>query len=118
MIAHEGEVNDLVIKELKNYRAFKVSIQNKNEQEEAGLDNLFPVLGDSDAVKELKVKQMERTLEQSLDWMERKIIEMKYLSSEEINDIDIYLELGIKKDKFYKKKRSAITNIANSLRII
>nr|WP_309241333.1 ArpU family phage packaging/lysis transcriptional regulator [Domibacillus sp. PGB-M46] len=48
----------------------------------------------------------------SLDFIERRIIKMKYFTSEETKDINIYMELGVKKGKYYDKKRSAIYRLA------
>ncbi|MFJ8245193.1 ArpU family phage packaging/lysis transcriptional regulator [Peribacillus asahii] len=115
---NEKEVEKRIIEYLRDYRALKVQIENKQEQIEAGVSNLFQPIRQPDPKNELKVKQIERALENSLDFLERKIIEMKYLTSQEINDIDIYLELGIKKGKFYVKKRAAIFNLATALGMI
>jgi len=35
-----------------------------------------------------------------------------------MNDLNIYLELGLKKDMYYMKKRSAILNLATALGMI
>jgi ArpU family phage transcriptional regulator len=114
----EKEVRDIVIKQLRNYRALKVQMENKKEREQAGIVNLFPTLRKIDKENELIVRQIDRSLEHSLDSFERKIIEMKYLNSVETNDLNIYLELGLKKEKFYDKKRAAIFNLATALGIV
>ena len=114
----EKEVQNLIIGELRDYRALKVQIENKKEQEAAGIINLFPSVREQDRLNELKVKQIERALENSLDFIERKIIEMKYFTSQETKDINIYLELGLKKGKYYEKKRAAIYRLATALGII
>jgi ArpU family phage transcriptional regulator len=114
----EKEVQNLIIGELREYRALKVQIENKKEQEVAGVINLFPSVRQQDRLNELKVKQIERALENSLDFIERRIIEMKYFTSEETKDINIYLELGLKKGKYYEKKRAAIYRLATALGII
>lgn len=114
----EKEVQNLIIGELREYRALKVQIENKKEQEAAGVINLFPSVRQQDRLNELKVKQIERALENSLDFIERKIIEMKYFTSQETKDINIYLELGLKKGKYYEKKRAAIYRLATALGII
>lgn len=114
----EKRVQRIVVDELKNYRAMKVRILNKIEQEEAGMNNLFPMVRESDHVQKLKVQQIERAMLHSLDVFERRIIEMKYLNSYEINDIEIYLELGLKKGKYYEKKRTAVFRLATALGII
>ncbi|MGC8229898.1 ArpU family phage packaging/lysis transcriptional regulator [Pseudobacillus badius] len=114
----EKEVQNLIIRELRDYRALKVQIENKKEQEAAGIINLFPSVRQQDRLNELKVKQIERALANSLDCIERKIIEMKYFTSQETKDINIYLELGLKKGKYYEKKRAAIYRLATALGII
>lgn len=114
----EKAVQNLLIIELKDYRALKVQIENKREQNEAGVINLFPSLRKQDKLNELKVRQIDRALENSLDFIERRIIEMKYFTSQDTKDINIYLELGLKKGKYYEKKRAAIYSLATALGII
>lgn len=114
----EKDVQDIVIEELKNYRALKVQMENKREREIAGIVDLFPSLRQADKVNELKVKQISRALESSLDATERTIIEQKYLDSKELTDMHIYTELGLKKGKYYEKKRLAIFRIATALGIV
>ncbi|WP_144634163.1 ArpU family phage packaging/lysis transcriptional regulator [Priestia megaterium] len=115
---NEKLVRQTVIRELKNYRALKVQLINKKEREEAGMIDLFPSLRKENKLVELKVKQIERALKLSLDEIERKIIQIKYLESKQLKDINIYMDLGIKKEKYYEKKGTAILNIATSLGII
>jgi ArpU family phage transcriptional regulator len=50
-----------------------------------------------------------------LDEVEREIIERKYMAVDPDKDISIYLDLGIQKNKFYEKKRSAISKLARVL---
>lgn len=69
-------------------------------------------------MNELKVKQMERALQNSLDDEERLIIEKKYLTATRVKDINIYMELGMKKDTYYEIKQRAIYRIATALGII
>ncbi|MED4240625.1 ArpU family phage packaging/lysis transcriptional regulator [Priestia megaterium] len=114
----EKLVRKTVISELKRYRALKVKFQNRKEQEEAGVVDLFPVLRKEEKLAELKVIQIERALEHSLDEIEREIIQIKYLESKQTKDINIYMDLGLKKEKYYEKKGAAILNIATSLGII
>lgn len=78
----------------------------------------FPSIRDSFILNELKVKQMERALENSLDDEERMIIEKKYLAASQTKDIHIYMELGMKKDTYYEIKERAILRIATALGII
>lgn len=116
---NEREVRSLVVKELKKYKALKVRMQNKKEQSENGIDSdLFPKLLDNELENKLKFNQIERALSNSLDSIERKIIEMKYLSTERQNDLNIYLELGLQKTPYYEKKKTAIFQLATSLGII
>ncbi|MFF0831005.1 ArpU family phage packaging/lysis transcriptional regulator [Brevibacillus sp. NPDC003359] len=115
---NEKAVRKAVVKELKAYKALRVAVQNKQEQEQEGVTNLFPSLQKSETKNEVKVRQIERALQFTLDEMERKIIEEKYLSPCRNNDINIYLDLGLTKDQYYIKKRDAIFQIATALRII
>lgn len=114
----ERAVRQAVAKELKNYKALRVAVQNKREQVEKGIDQLFPKLSQTQVLNELKAKQIERALEFTLDHIERKIIEEKYLSPARVNDINVYLDLGLTKDQYYIKKREAIFQLATALRII
>ncbi|WHY75721.1 ArpU family phage packaging/lysis transcriptional regulator [Neobacillus sp. WH10] len=115
----EKHVSSVVVKELKKYKALKVRQQNKKELTDKGIaGDIFPKVMDNDLENELKVIQMERALDNSLDHLERKIIEMKYLSPESQNDINIYMELGLQKTPYYEKKKTAIFMIASSLGII
>jgi ArpU family phage transcriptional regulator len=118
MEVNEKEVQDIVVEELKNYRALKVQMENKKEREEAGIIDLFPSLRQADKINELKVKQIDRALQHSLDATERTIIEQKYLDSKEKTDLHIYTDLGMKKGKYYEKKRAAIFRIATALGIV
>ncbi|MEZ2732750.1 ArpU family phage packaging/lysis transcriptional regulator [Aneurinibacillus aneurinilyticus] len=115
---NEKNVQDIVIEELKNYRALKVQMENKREREMAGIVDLFPSLRQADKENELKVRQIDRALENSLDATERIIVEQKYIDSKELTDMYIYTELGLKKGKYYEKKRLAIFRIATALGII
>lgn len=112
----EKEVRKLVIRDLKNYRIAKVQLENKKECIESGV-NPFPSLRDSSSLNEFKVKQIERSLD-TLDDIEREIIKRKYLTSSRVKDINIYMELNINKDPYYKMKRRAINTIAEALGII
>ncbi|BAH42916.1 conserved hypothetical protein [Brevibacillus brevis NBRC 100599] len=115
---NEREVRKAVVKELKSYKALRVAVQNKKEQEEKGIEQLFPRLQFSETQNELKAKQIERALEYSLDEVERQIIEEKYLSTSRVKDINVYLDLGLTKDQFYTKKKEAIMQIATALGMI
>ncbi|ASB90848.1 ArpU family transcriptional regulator [Bacillus sonorensis] len=110
-------VREIVIKELKDYRAIKVQLENQKECENRGM-KAFPSLRDSSAFNELKVKQMERALQNSLDDEERLIIEKKYLTAARVKDINIYMDLGITKNAYYRLKKRAIYRLATALGII
>ncbi|OIS87761.1 ArpU family transcriptional regulator [Bacillus licheniformis] len=110
-------VREIVIKELKDYRAIKVQLENQKECENRGM-KAFPSLRDSSTVNELKVKQMERALQNSLDDEERLIIEKKYLTAARVKDINIYMDLGITKNAYYRLKKRAIYRLATALGII
>ncbi|MGG1658877.1 ArpU family phage packaging/lysis transcriptional regulator [Brevibacillus sp. NRS-1366] len=114
----ERAVRQAVAKELKAYKALRVAAQNRKEQQEKGIDQLFPRLQSSDTKNILKAQQIERALQYSLDEVERQIIEEKYLSTSRVKDINIYLDLGMTKDQYYPKKKDAIFQIATALGII
>jgi ArpU family phage transcriptional regulator len=115
---NEKEVRRLVAKEMKQYKALKIAIQNKKEREEKGVQPLFPATNKLDYEKELKVMQMDRALEHALDDVERSIIQQKYLANTRVKDITIYLDLGLTKDQFYSLKKQAIFQIATALGIV
>lgn len=114
----DKEIRRTVARELKRYKAFKVAVQNKLEQEEKGLEHLFPVLNCQHSEKELKVQQIERAMENALDETEREIIQRKYLSNARVKDITVYLDMELTKDQYYKHKGEAISLIATALGII
>lgn len=117
------EINKLVIKTLKKYRALKVQNENRHEQELEGVVDLFPTIKKNDLQKEMtgkkniiKVKQVDRALS-LLDDIEREIIDMKFLSPVKQTDLYIYTEMGIKKEMYYEKKREALDTLATALGI-
>ncbi|AYB38410.1 ArpU family phage packaging/lysis transcriptional regulator [Brevibacillus laterosporus] len=114
----EKAVRRVVAKELKKYKALRVVVQNKQEQAENGIVQLFPRLNPTEMANNLKAQQIERALQYSLDEIERKIINEKYLSPTRVNDINVYLDLGLTKDQYYIKKGEAISQIATALGII
>jgi ArpU family phage transcriptional regulator len=114
----ESIVRIEVIKALIEYRALKVQIENMQERLAAGAINLYPTIRKSNPLNELKVRQIERALKNSLNEDERLIIEKKYLSGIKVKDIDVYMEIGLDKDRYYEIKRSAISLIATALGII
>ncbi|MHA7139810.1 ArpU family phage packaging/lysis transcriptional regulator [Rossellomorea arthrocnemi] len=115
---NEKEVHNEVIRQLREYRALKVKLVNMKEREDAGADELFPSLVQESSLSELKVKQIDRALSEALDSIERGIVERKYLNVKELNDEEIYLELGVKRGKFYEKKKDALLNLARAMGII
>lgn len=115
---NEKEVKKTVVKELKKYRAVKVQLENKLESSKAGVVSLFPSLRKTEQFNDLRVKQIERAMDKGLDAIEKEILMKKYLEPHVMNDLNIYLELGLKKDAYYIKKRSAILNLATALGII
>ncbi|MEK4788375.1 MULTISPECIES: ArpU family phage packaging/lysis transcriptional regulator [Bacillus] len=114
----EKQVRNALIKELKVYRALKVKEENKKEQEANGATGLFPSLRNQEVLNELKVRQIERALENSLDEIEQDIIRMKYLTSRVVKDLEVCEELGLKKDRYYKLKKQATFNFSTALGII
>ncbi|PRS24230.1 ArpU family phage packaging/lysis transcriptional regulator [Bacillus safensis] len=114
----EKQVRNALIKELKVYRALKVKEENRKEQEANGATGLFPSLRNQEVLNELKVRQIERALENSLDEIEQDIIRMKYLTPRVVKDLEVCEELGLKKDRYYKLKKQATFNLSTALGII
>ncbi len=114
----EKHVRNALIKELKVYRALKVLEENRKEQEANGATGLFPSLRNQEILNELKVRQIERALENSLDEIEQDIIRMKYLTPRVVKDLEVCEELGLKKDRYYKLKKQATFNLSTALGII
>ncbi|MED1802087.1 ArpU family phage packaging/lysis transcriptional regulator [Brevibacillus porteri] len=115
---NETEVRKAVVKELKEYKALRVAVQNRQELREKGIGQLFPRLQPTETINELKAKQIDRALQYSLDEIERRIVEEKYLSTSRVKDINVYLDLGLTKDQYYTKKKDAIRQIATALGMI
>ncbi|MCM3536579.1 ArpU family phage packaging/lysis transcriptional regulator [Priestia endophytica] len=114
---NKREMRKLVIEQLKDYRALKIQLQNKQEREEAGAVDLFPVIR-TGYLTELKIKQIERALNHTLDFLERTIIEQRYLKPTQIKDIEIYMNLGLSKNSFYNIRNRALETIATALGMI
>lgn len=120
--SEEKQIRKLVIEELRDYKALKVKMENQREQKDAGMV-LFSSfkqglkMDESIRPDKLKVQQVERALA-SIDSVERLIVEKKYLASEEVNDVDIFVDIGIKKGKYYEKKKSALLRLAIGFGII
>lgn len=115
---NEKEVRKVVARQLKEYKAFKVSVQNKNEQIIEGVQGIFPILNREQNQKAIIVRQIDRALENALDEVEREIITRKYLSNTRVKDTSIYMDMGLTKDQYYVHKREAIRLIATALGII
>lgn len=106
-----------VVSILKEYRALKVRFENEMEQDQEGI-SLFPEIRNTRRVSNIKFKQIDKALQNVLDYDEAEIIKMKYLNGEKLKDSFIYQELSIKRDHFYYKKKNAIRLIATSLGMI
>ncbi|EDZ50705.1 ArpU family transcriptional regulator [Bacillus cereus] len=113
----EKEIRPFVIEELRKYRVLRVRFQNQQERTELGAELLFPELKQVDK-HELKYRQLKRAFEEALDEDEQRILEMKYMSIKELNDDYIYTVLGMKRGKFYRKRKSGIVNLATALGMI
>ena len=106
-----------VINELRKYRVLRIRFQNQQEKTELGVELLFPELKQVDK-HEVKYRQLKRAFEEALDEDEQRILEMKYMSIKELNDDYIYTILGMKRGKFYRKRKSDIINFATALGMI
>ncbi|MCI1593066.1 ArpU family phage packaging/lysis transcriptional regulator [Heyndrickxia oleronia] len=114
----ESLVRSEVVKALIEYRALKVQKENMEERIAAGAIHLYPSVREVNPLNNMKVRQMEKALEHSLNEDERLIIEKKYLSGVKVKDTQVYMDLGFDKDRYYEIKRSAILLIATALGII
>ncbi|MGN7279615.1 ArpU family phage packaging/lysis transcriptional regulator [Bacillus altitudinis] len=115
---NEKQVRQTLINELKLYKALKIKQENLDEQKVNDILTLFPRLIGQNVCSELKVRQIERALEYSLDEIEQDIIRMKYLTSRMVKDLEVCEELGLKKDRYYKLKKQATFNLSTALGII
>lgn len=88
--------------------------ENLDEQKANGILALFPKLRDQNVCSELKVRQIERALEYSLDEIEQDIIRMKYLTSRVVKDLEVCEELGLKKDRYYILKNKQRLNFPST----
>ncbi|WP_306008312.1 ArpU family transcriptional regulator [Bacillus sp. MMSF_3353] len=114
---NEKEIRPFVIEVLRDYRVLKVKFQNIQERTEFGAELLFPELRKS-TDDEIRYRQLKRAFEEALDEDEQQILEMKYMNHKELNDEYIYTVLGMKKGKFYRKKKTAVRNVAKALGMI
>ncbi|QTR88982.1 ArpU family phage packaging/lysis transcriptional regulator [Bacillus cytotoxicus] len=115
---NEKEIRPFVIEELRDYKVLKVKFQNLQERTELGAELLFPELRQTSTPDEIRYRQLKRAFEEALDEDEQRVLEMKYMSAKELNDEYIYTVLGMKKGKFYRKKKSAVVNLAKALGMI
>ncbi|KAA0750302.1 ArpU family transcriptional regulator [Bacillus sp. AY3-1] len=113
----EKEIRPFVIEELRKYRVLRIRFQNQQERTELGAELLFPELKQVDK-HELKYRQLKRAFEEALDEDEKRILEIKYMSIKELNDDYIYTVLGMKRGRFYRKRKSGIVNLAIALGMI
>ncbi|WP_254610027.1 MULTISPECIES: ArpU family transcriptional regulator [unclassified Bacillus (in: firmicutes)] len=74
----EKEMRRLVVNELKNYKALRVRMKNQEEQMQAECAVFFPKMKE-DKKHEIRFKQIERALQNTLDNDHRQIIELKYM---------------------------------------
>ena len=72
--------------------------EKKNNGKAAGVIDLFLLLRQQDQLNEVKARQIDWALNRILDFIERRIIELKYFTSEETKDINICLKLGVRKE--------------------
>lgn len=93
-------------------------MKNQEEQAQAGGIVLFSKMKGDDKNHEIRFKQIERTLQNALDYDQRQIIELKYLGNEKVKDSYVYNELMMRRDNFYENKKIAIRLIAIALGII
>ncbi|HCO80193.1 ArpU family phage packaging/lysis transcriptional regulator [Bacillus sp. (in: firmicutes)] len=115
---NEKQVRKTLINVLKLYKALKVKQENLDEQKANGILTLFPKLIDQNVCSELKVRQIERGLEYSLDEIEQDIIRMKYLTSRMVKYLEVCEELVLKKDRYYKLKKQTTFKLSTALGII
>lgn len=97
----DKKVQKEVVSILKEYRALKMRFNNEVEQE--GI-SLFTEIRNSRRVSELKVKQIEKTLEHILDADERNIITMKFLDNKPVKDSFVQNELMMKIHTFMRRR--------------
>ncbi|KFM95207.1 ArpU family transcriptional regulator [Bacillus clarus] len=113
----EKKVHKEVINILKEYRALKIYFENVAEQKREGVI-LFSKMNEMENINRMKFEQIERVLCKGLDEDQRNIIGIKYLSNKKCNDDYIYDKLLMNRDKFYKRKKSALRLIAIALGLI
>ncbi|PIE92458.1 ArpU family transcriptional regulator [Bacillus fungorum] len=103
----EKEIRPFVIEELQEYRVLKVKFKNIEEQAAFGVELLFPELKKC-TEDEIRYRQLKRAFEEALDENEQQILKMKYMNRKELNDEYIYTVLGMKRGKYYRKRKSGV----------
>ncbi|MRB24953.1 ArpU family transcriptional regulator, partial [Bacillus thuringiensis] len=64
---------------------------------------------------EIRYRQLKRAFEEALDEDEKQILKMKYMSRKQLNDEYIYTVLGMKRGKYYRKRKSGVLRFAKAL---
>ncbi|PGY28472.1 ArpU family transcriptional regulator [Bacillus cereus] len=111
---NEKEIRPFVIEVLRDYRVLKVKFQNIQERTEFGAELLFPEFRKS-TDDEIRYRQLKRAFEEALDEDEQQILNMKYMNHKELNDEYIYTMLGMKRGKYYRKRKSGVLRFAKAL---
>lgn len=70
---------------LKEYCALKIRFENGVKQEQEG-SSLFSEIRNTRRVSNIKFKQIDKALQNVLDYNETEIIKMKYLNGEKLKD--------------------------------
>lgn len=118
LMKSDKELKRIIAQELRLYKTLKVAIENKCELAAAGFNEVFPVIVDSSAAKELKFNQIRRALNEALTDDERMNLERKYLGNYSETDLSIYMDLGLSKGQYYRIKKQAIQQLAIAIGII
>lgn len=84
----ERKVRNIVVKELKEFKALRIAMENKKEIEDEGLEFLFPMLNNNEKEKIIKFKQINRAINEALDEIEREIIEKSILVQQELKTLN------------------------------
>ncbi|MED1014672.1 ArpU family transcriptional regulator [Bacillus mycoides] len=114
-VVSEKKAQKEVVNILKEYQALKMRLEYELTQ---GNINVFPELRDSKEICKLKVRRIEKVLNEILDTDERNIIMMKFLTNKNLKDSYVQNELMLSNSYFYQKKKNAIKLIAIALGII
>ncbi|MBJ8078473.1 MULTISPECIES: ArpU family transcriptional regulator [Bacillus cereus group] len=114
-VVSEKKAQKEVVNILKEYQALKMRLEDELTQDNI---NVFPELRDSKEICKLKVRRIEKVLNEILDTDERNIIMMKFLTNKNLKDSYVQNELMLSNSYFYQKKKNAIKLIAIALGII